>query len=249
MPAEMLREAAMPPPYPAYETGAAKGRTAKSFGVSDMMAILAGAAVALALVPAFTWKKGLELSIFSHQGAYSPGRTDLLGGPGILPYSGVEFFTIGLVAAIGIGLAALFLAVRVGRGPMYTLAGAILLFPLAYLFFQAVLPLRQAGISAQPALGLRGLFFGNAANAGLGPPIWLIAGAGALLILAGFLAPPRGWGRLFTFLLFMGLAVGTAFFCAACYNWNLFLSDSSLASVAAGSGAALFPAAGHIFPH
>jgi hypothetical protein len=179
------------------------------------------------------------MGIFSHQGAFSQGRTDLLGGPGILPYKGLEFFTVGLVAAVGVGLALVFLAVRVGRGPMYILAGAILLFPLIYLFFQAVLPLRQTGISGLPALGLRGLFFGNAGNAGLGPPVWLISGAGALLIVAGFIAPPRGWGRLFTFMLFLGLILGTAFFCTACYNWNLFISDSNLARYAVGYQPAL----------
>ncbi len=189
------------------------------------------------------------MGIFSHQGAFSQGRTDLLGGPGILPYNGLEFLTIGLVAAVGAGLALLFLAVRVGRGPMYILAGAILLFPLAYLFFQAVLPLRQMGISGQPALGLRGLFFGNAGNVGLGPPLWLISGAGISLIVAGFIAPPRGWGRLFTFLLFLGLILGLAFFCAACYNWNLFISDSNMARYAAGYQPAFTMPISSIVPH
>ena len=108
---------------------------------------------------------------------------------------------------------------------MYILSGCMLLLPAAYLLFQAILPLRQMGIEVDPSVGISGIFFGNAANPGAGPPIWLITGAGALLVLAGFMAPPRGWGRIFTFLLCFSVAVGVAFFCAACFNWNLFISE------------------------
>jgi hypothetical protein len=240
----MPPDASLQSAYALAEPGVDRASTAKRFGVSDILALLSMAAVAMALVPAFTWKKGIEASIFSHQGAFASQRTDLLGGPGILPYSGFEFFTVGLVAAVGAGLALIFLAVRVGRGPMYLLSGCILLFPLFYLLFQAVLPLRQMGISVQPAVGLEGIFLGNTANAGLGPPLWLIAGAGVMLIVAGFLAPPRGWGRLFSFILFSSLILGAAFICAACYNWNLFISDASLPGSFTGSNAAVM----HCFP-
>ncbi len=209
-------------------------RGENAFGAADILALLAvgAGAIAIALsyvLDSFTWKKGLDIAIFSHQGAYTPGRTDLLGGPGILPYEGAEFFTVGLVVCIGLALALIFLAVRVGRGPMFTLAGCLMLLPAAYMLFQAVLPLRQAGIDVDPALGLSGMFFGNSANAGAGLSMWIITGAGALLVLAGFIAPPRGWGRLLTFLLFFSAVLGVAFFCAACYNWNLFISQPAAA--------------------
>jgi hypothetical protein len=217
--------------------GGARGE--KAFGVADILAVLAVGAGAIAialsyLLDSFTWKKGLEISIFSHQGAYTSGRTDLLGGPGILPYEGAEFFTVGLVVAIGLALALVFLAVRVGRGPMFILAGCLLLLPAAYLLFQAVLPLRQMGIDVDPALGLSGMFFGNTANAGAGISFWIITAAGALLVVAGFIAPPRGWGRLFTFLLCFSAVLGVAFFCAACFNWNLFISQPAAASPGVG---------------
>ncbi len=228
---------------PAYPDAVARARAArgeKSFGIADILAVIAvgASAVAVALsfsLESFWWKKGLDIGMFSHQGAYSQGRSDLLGGPGILPYEGAEFFTIGLVVAVGLALALIFFAIRVGRGPMYVLSGCILIFPIAYLFFQAVLPLRQSGIDVGAAVGLRGIFFGNAANAGAGPPLWIITGAGILLIVAGFLAPPRGWGRLLTFGLCFSIVLGIAFFCAACFNWNLFISDSAAAAPAAGS--------------
>jgi hypothetical protein len=218
---------------PAYASQLPKARKAysdKAFGVADILALFAAgaAAVAIALsyaLESFAWKKGVDIAMFSHQGAYTQGRTDLLGGPGLLPYEGAEFFTVGLVVAVGLALALIFLAVRVGRGPMYILSGCILLLPVAYLFFQAVLPLRQMGIEVDPSVGLSGIFFGNAAAPGAGPPLWLITGAGVLLVLAGFMAPPRGWGRLFTFMLCFSIVLGIAFFCAACFNWNLFISE------------------------
>jgi len=222
----------------AYTTGAqprvSGARGENAFGASDILALLAigAGAIAIALsyvLDSFTWKKGLDIAIFSHQGAYTPGRTDLLGGPGILPYEGAEFFTVGLVVSIGLALALIFLAVRAGRGPMFILAGCLMLLPAAYMLFQAVLPLRQAGIDVDPALGLSGMFFGNSANAGARLSLWIVTGAGALLVLAGFIAPPRGWGRLLTFLLFFSAVLGVAFFCAACYNWNLFISQPAAA--------------------
>jgi len=209
---------------------ARKAYSDKAFGAADVLALFAAgaAAVAIALsyaLDSFAWKKGVDISMFSHQGAYTQGRTDLLGGPGLLPYSGAEFFTVGMVVAIGLALALIFLAVRTGRGPMYILSGCILLLPVAYLLFQAILPLRQMGIEVDSSIGLSGMFFGDAAAPGMGPPIWLITGAGILLVIAGFMAPPRGWGRLFTFLLFFSIVLGIAFFCAACFNWNLFISE------------------------
>ena len=227
------------PAYASPLPKAEKARGDKAFGVADVLALLGvgAAAIAIALsyvLESFTWKKGLDIAMFSHQGAYTQGRTDLLGGPGILPYEGAEFFTVGLMVAIGLALALVFLAVRVGRGPMYILAGCILFLPAAYLLFQAILPLRQMGIDVDPAVGLSGIFFGNTANPGVGPPMWVITGAGVLLILAGFIAPPRGWGRLFTFLLCFSIVLGAAFLCAACFNWNLFISQPSAAHLGAG---------------
>jgi len=224
---------------PVYASQLPRARKAygdKAFGVADILALFAAgaAAVAIALsyaLDSFAWKKGVDMAMFSHQGAYTQGRTDLLGGPGLLPYEGAEFFSVGMVVAIGLALALIFLAVRVGRGPMYILSGCILLLPVAYLLFQAILPLRQMGIEVGASVGLRGMFFGNAAAPGMGPPIWLITGAGVLLVIAGFMAPPRGWGRLFTFLLCFAVVLGIAFFCAACFNWNLFISEPAALAV------------------
>jgi hypothetical protein len=83
------------------------------------------------------------------------------------------------------------------------------------------------GINIDPALGLSGMFFGNAANPGPGLSFWFVTAAGLLLIMAGFIAPPRGWGRLLTFLLSLSAVLGIAFFCAASFNWNLFISQSA----------------------
>lgn len=226
MPAEMLQEAVA---QPAYSPDAFRGervRNDRSFGAADVVAIIGTLVVAIAMSPIFSWKKGLDTGLFSHQGAFSQGRIDLLGGPGILPYSGAEFFTVGLIVTIALGLGLVFLFIRVGRGPMFVLAGSLLLFPLVYLFFQGVLPLRQSGF--KPALGLNGILFGNTANPGAGTSLWLISAGGLLLILAGFLAPPRGWGRLFTFMLFFSLIVGGAFLCAVAYNWNILISQPAV---------------------
>ncbi|MDY6795642.1 MAG: zinc-ribbon domain-containing protein [Actinomycetota bacterium] len=203
----------------------AGGRWVGSFGPADILAFVSLVIAVVATVPIFTWRSGSEIGVFTHQGAYSQGRLDLLGGPGLLPYEGAEFFTVGMLAAVAIGLILVFMVARVGRGPMYIMAGCILLLPLAYLFFQAILPLRQSGIQIEAAPGLKAIFLGNDAIAGLGFDIWFLTGAGMLSIVAGFLAPPRGWGRLFTLLLFFSLVVGAAFFCATCYNWNLFIEQ------------------------
>ena len=141
---------------------------------------------------------------------------------------------VGLVVAVALGLALVFLAVRTGRGPMFMLSGCALLLPAAYIFFQAVLPLRQMGIEVDPAVGLGGMFFGNETNAGMGLSFWLTTAAGALLVLAGFIAPPRGWGRLLTFALFLAAVLGISFFCAASFNWNLFISEAAAVSPGAG---------------
>ncbi len=220
------------PLYGSERTIARAAKGDKAFGVADVLAVLAIGAGAVSVtlsyaVDSFSWKKGLDIALFSHQGAYGPGRSDLLGGPGLLPYEGAEFVTVGLVVAIGLALALVFLAVRVGRGPMFILSGCLLLLPAAYMLFQAVLPLRQMGIDVDPALGINGIFLGDTANAGAGLSFWIISAAGILLLAAGFIAPPRGWGRLFTFLLFFCAVLGIAFFCAVCYNWNLFISEPS----------------------
>lgn len=207
-------------------------RPERRFGAADVVAttaaLLLAAALALPLfLESFSYKKGTELGMFTHQGAYVRGAYELLGGPGLLPYRGTEFLTVGLVLALGLFLALLFLMVRTGRGPMYVLAGCLVVLPLAYLFFQAVLPLREKGVEIEPALGLGRLFFGGGGAPGLGPTVWMACAAAGLLILAGFLAPPRGWGRFFTFLTFFSLALGAGFLCAACYNWNLFISGTA----------------------
>ncbi len=237
-PADQAGTAARPA-YSSEMTLARAARGDKAFGAADILALLALGAGAVAVafsfvIDSFTWKKGLDISMFSHQGAYTAGRTDLLGGPGILPYEGVEFFTVGLVVAVALGLALVFLAVRTGRGPMFMLSGCALLLPAAYIFFQAVLPLRQMGIEVDPAVGLGGMFFGNETNAGMGLSFWLTTAAGALLVLAGFIAPPRGWGRLLTFALFLAAVLGISFFCAASFNWNLFISEAAAVSPGAG---------------
>lgn len=211
---------------------------AESFGVADILVLLSTLVVAVTLVltliyvDSFPYLKGSDVSIFSHQG-YAVGSREVLGGPGFLPYAGWEFFTVGMMAALGIGLAVIFLLVRVGRGPMYLLAGCILLFPLFYLFFQAVLPLKGAGITPESSVGLKAMFFGGVDFEGLGYPIWFISGAGLLVLVAGFLAPPRGWGRLFTLTIFLGLALGLAFLGAVTYNWGLFIEQPAAASSAA----------------
>jgi hypothetical protein len=215
-------------------------RWAESFGVADILVLVATLVVAVTMtltliyIDSFPFLKGSDISIFSHQG-YAVGSREVLGGPGFLPYSGWEFFTVGMVTAVGIGLAVIFLLLRVGRGPMYLLAGCILLFPLAYLFFQAVLPLKGVGITPESSVGLQAMFLGSADFAGLGTPIWLISGAGILVIVAGFLAPPRGWGRLFTFSLFLGLIVGLAFLSAVCFNWGLFIEQPAAVSMGAAA--------------
>ncbi|OFW60258.1 MAG: hypothetical protein A2W01_09005 [Candidatus Solincola sediminis] len=227
LPAEMVQQAVAEQAETGRRARAEKVHSDRSFGVADVVALLAVVAGGLAISPVFAWKKGLTISVFSHQGAFFQGRTDLLGGPGLLPYSGAEFLTVGLIAAIGIGLAVLFLALRFGRGPMLILAGSLLLFPLIYLLFQGILPLRETGFNLQ-SLGLGEILFGGGANVGAGPALWLLSGGGLLFLLAGFLAPPRGWGRLFTFMLIFSLIVGAAFFCAATYNWNLFISNPAM---------------------
>ncbi len=227
LPVEMVQQA-VAEPATGRSAKAERARSDRSFGVTDALALLGILSAGIALSPIFTWKKGLTIGIFSHQGAFSQGRVDLLGGPGLLPYAGAEFFTVGFIVAVGLGLAVLFLALRVGRGPMLILAGSLLLFPLAYMLFQGILPLREAGVNIQSAIGLNAILFGNTSNAGSGPALWLISGGGLLLLLAGFLAPPRGWGRLFTFMLFFSLIVGAAFFCAAAYNWNILINKQAL---------------------
>ncbi|WP_458011587.1 hypothetical protein [Candidatus Solincola sp.] len=225
----------------AREGGRGEVRREKRFGAADALATVSAIVLAASLalptfLEGFSYKNGVDLGIFSHQGAYVRGAYELLGGPGILPYRGVEFFTVGLVFAVALFLALLFLVLRVGRGPMFMLAGSLAALPLVYLFFQALLPLRERGVEIEPALGLGRLFFGGDGAPGLGPAVWMGCAAAILLILAGFLAPPRGWGRLFTFLVFFSLVLGAGFFCAACYNWNLFISEA-----AAGTPAATAP--------
>ncbi len=242
------QKTALLPPAAAAGQGAGPGAMPRehapgsrgALGGADILAVLGigmgVAAVALSyMMGSFAWKKGLDATMFSHQGAYVPGRPDLLGGPGFLPYEGTEFLTVGLVVAVALALALLFLALRVGRGPMYLLSGVMLLMSPLYLVFQAVLPLRQGGIAIDPAVGLRAIFFGSPASAGAGFSLWLVIGAGVMLLLAGLAAPPRGWGRLLTLSLFLAAMVSLAFLFAACFNWNLFISEGAAALAGAVS--------------
>jgi len=200
--------------------------TARGFGPADALALLSVLGLGAAVSPLFDWSEGTGLSLFSYQGVNRPG------GPGLLPYAGTEWLSVGLVASVALGLALLFLILRVGRGPMFTLAGWLSALPFAYLSFQGLLPLRAQGLELARPLGFRVIFFGGAVASGSGtlsqpsltPSIWLISGAGLLLLVAGLLAPPRGWGRLATFILLGAFVCGVAFFCAAAYNFNLFIS-------------------------
>jgi len=235
LPAQTPEEVSPVAEYPSRRSKKGRARGERSFGTADALALLAVAILAAALIMplflgGFSYKRGTDLGMFSHQGAYVRGGYRILGGPGLLPYNGMEFLTVGLILSLGLFLAFLFLLVRAGRGPMFVLTGCLLLLPLAYLFFQAVLPLREMGVEIEPAVGLGRLFFGSDITPGLGPPVWMASLAGAILVLAGFLAPPRGWGRFLTFLFFFSLMVGAAFFCAACYNWNLFISVPAAAT-------------------
>jgi hypothetical protein len=190
-------------------------------GPADVLAILSLLALGVAISPLFKWSRGNDLTIFSFQGVNRPG------GPGILPYAGWEWLTVGVIASVAIALAFAFLLVRHGRGPIFILSGWIALFPFIYLAFQSLLPLRAQGVEFEKAVGFSELFFGGGSsqNITLEPTVWLLVGAGFLLLVAGFLAPPRGWGRLATFTLFGMLIVGLAFFCAMAYNWNLFIPE------------------------
>jgi hypothetical protein len=38
-------------------------------------------------------------------------------------------------------------------------------------------------------------------------------------------------------MVFLGLALGAAFFCAACYNWNIFISEAAMGGCPAGAAA------------
>ena len=208
-----------PPPGP--RPPPARGSGPRGFGPADVLAILAILSIGAAVSPLFKWAEGSDLSAFGFQGTNAPG------GPGLLPYSGTEWLTVGLAASLALALALVFLIVRAGRGPMFMLAGWLALAPFVYLAVQGLLPLRSKGLEIEGAPGFGAIFFGGGAaqQPALTPAVWLITGAGALLLLAGFLAPPRGWGRLLGFLLF-GLAVaGLAFFCAAAYSWNLFIPE------------------------
>ncbi len=225
-----------PEPIPA--APAEKARAQRQIGPADALAVLSLLAIVLALVPLFQWAKvaGRSIWAFTYQGPTSgtagPGFP---GGPGVLPYAGWEWLTLGLIGALAGALALFFLVLRVGRGPMFTLAGCLCLFPFAYHFTQSLVPLRAHGIEFTRGVGFKSLFFGISGSGygGLGPPVWLLLGAGILLIVAGFLAPPRALTRLLSFSLFFLLAMFLAAFTAVCYNFNLFIPET-LARVLGG---------------
>lgn len=216
MPAQTAARA----PYGGKAGNASGGKSRMtSFGPADGLAIFAMLSIAAAISPLFKWMEGNNLSAFGFQGVNSPG------GPALLPYAGMEWLTVGVVAALALGLTLIFILVRVGRGPMFMLAGWLSLAPFTYLAFQGLLPQKIQGMELKGALGFKVIFFGGgpAQQPALTPAIWLLTGAGVLLLLAGFLAPPRGWGRLMTFFLFGLLTSGLVFFCAVAYCWNLFI--------------------------
>ncbi len=200
----------------------AKAPRANGFGPADFLAIFAILALGAAISPLFKWMEGADFTAFSFQGVNNPG------GPALLPYAGTEWLTVGVIAAVALGLALVFLLARVGRGPMFLLAGWLALAPFIYLAIQGFLPLRVQGLELQGAPGFNAMFFGGGptGQAALTPAIWLMTGAGAFLLVAGFLAPPRGWGRLMTFFIFGLVVGGLVFFCAIAYSWNLFIPKS-----------------------
>ncbi len=211
--------------------GQEAARARRRIGPADALAILALIGIVLALVPLFKWTRLAERNIwaFTYQGPTTgtsgPGFP---GGPGVLPYSGMEWLTLGLIGAVAGTLALCFLVARIGRGPMFTLAGCLCLFPFVYHLTQSLVPLRMHGVEFTRSIGFKSLFFGVSGSgyAGLGPPVWLMLGAAILLILAGFLAPPRALTRLLTFFLFFLLVIILAAFAAVCYNFNLFIPEA-----------------------
>ncbi len=237
MPAVGPVQGAAPPGPPGAVPGAEPGtspeaaKARRQIGPADALALLSLLAIVLALVPLFKWTKfaGRNIWAFTYQGptsgAAGPGFP---GGPGILPYSGWEWLTMGIIGAVAGVLALSFLIARVGRGPMFTLAGCLCLFPFAYHLTQSLVPLRSHGVEFTRGIGFKSLFFGVAGSGygGLGPPVWLLLGAGILLIVAGFLAPPRTLTRLLIFFLFFFLVLFLAAFTAVCYNFNLFIPEA-----------------------
>ena len=218
---------------------AEKTRARRQIGPADALALLALIAIVLALVPLFKWTRisGRNIWAFTYQGAASgtagPGFP---GGPGVLPYAGMEWLTMGLIGAVAGALALCFLVARVGRGPMFTLAGCLCLFPFVYHLTQSVVPLRAHGVEFTRGIGFKSLFFGISGSGygGLGPPVWLLLGAAILLIVAGFLAPPRAITRLLTFFLFFLVVIILAAFAAVCYNFNLFIPEAIARGLSGG---------------
>jgi hypothetical protein len=210
------------PAQPAAQAPPGKKSRMNGFGPADGLAIFAILSIAAAISPLFKWTEGSNLSAFGFQGVNAPG------GPALLPYAGTEWLSVGVVAALALGLTLIFILVRVGRGPMFMLAGWLSLAPFIYLAIQGLLPQRVQGLELKGAMGFKVIFFGGgpAQQPALTPAIWLLTGAGVLLLVAGFLAPPRSWGRLMTFFLFALLISGLAFFCAIAYCWNLFIPKS-----------------------
>ena len=249
--------ASMPPveegkgPVPRAAPGAAPGmepllgpvtesaRAQRRIGPSDALAVLALIAIVVALVPLLKWTRlsGRNIWAFTYQGptsgAAGPGFP---GGPGVLPYAGWEWLTMGLIGTVAGALALFFLTARVGRGPMFSLAGCLCLFPFAYHLAQSLVPLRAHGVEFTGSIGFKSLFFGISGGGygGLGPPVWLMLGAAVLLIVAGFLAPPRAITRLLTFFLFFLVVMVLAAFAAVCYNFNLFIPEAIARGLGSG---------------
>ncbi len=207
-------EAPAPPaPWPPAEM--ARTPRSKGFGPADILGILALLALALAITPLFEWVKmevltGVKGTAFSYS-----------GGAGVLPYAGSEWLTMGVVLAAAAALTLVFLLVRVGRGPMFCLAGCLCLFPSIYYLTRSITPMRLQGIELSPSPGVSEVFFGQA---GLGIPIWLALGAGIALLAAAFLAPPRAITRILTLILFLVLVVVAGVFTALMFNFNLFIA-------------------------
>lgn len=211
----------------------------RTFGPADALGILALLAIILSIVPLFKWTRisGRNIWAFTYQGpATAASGSGFPGGPGILPYSGFEWLTMGALASIAGALVLAFLIARIGRGSMFMLAGCICLFPFVYHLTQSLVPLREQGIEFTKSIGFKTLFFGASGTPyqGLGPPVWFLLGAAILLIVAGFLAPPRAITRLLTFFLFLLAIIVLAAFAAVSYNFNLFIPQAVILGLGAG---------------
>lgn len=189
---------------------------------SDFIALAGMTGLIIVVLSFFGWygNENAKIGSFEHLGAWnsiSP-TSPIVGQPGLLPYSGWEWVTAGMLASLAIALVMVFIIVRFARGIVFIFAGCIAaIIPFTYLM-QAILPLKESGYSLLDSVGVSTLF-----NVELGTPIWIIIGSSAMLILAGLLTPPRRLGRLAAAVLLTLLSIGVSLFLAIAYNFNLFI--------------------------